>query len=156
MLVIPGHADNAVTLTVGYGQRGTGAEGPGRVGQGTGFDAYGLRTSATPYFAAGAKVAKLTGPSSSEGLATWTDHKEIPAIYPLATTQEHHSMYGRALVREGTADDWKDDEDFVMEQGTDAHLHGDRAEKTAENAFTLYKPEAGQKGRWHPRTASER
>ncbi|MDB6069179.1 MAG: hydrogenase, partial [Verrucomicrobiales bacterium] len=97
VLVIPGHADYAITLTVGYGQKGIGAEGPGRVGQGTGFDAYGLRTSATPYFAAGAKVSKLAA-AVTEGL-TWTDHKEIPAIYPLATTQEHHSMYGRAIVR---------------------------------------------------------
>ena len=139
VLVIPGHADYAVTLTVGYGQKGIGAEGPGRVGQGTGFDVYGLRTSATPYFAAGAQVAKL-GSAVTEGL-TWTDLKEIPAIYPLATTQEHHSMYGRALVREGTQEDWKEDADFVMGQGTDAHLHGDRAAKTAENAFSFYKPE---------------
>ena len=146
VLVIPGHADNAVTLTVGYGQPGTGAEGPGRVGQGTGFDAYGLRTSAAPYFATGAKVAKLTSPVAiAEGLAKWTDHKEIPAVYPIATTQEHHSMYGRALVREGTQKDWQEDEDFVMEQGTDAHLHGGRAEKTAENAFSLYQPNAGKK-----------
>ena len=139
VLVIPGHADNAVTLTAGYGQRGSGVAGPGRVGQGTGFDVYALRTSTTPYFATGAKVAKITS-DITEGL-TWTDHKSIPAIYPLATTQEHHAMYGRALVREGTAEDWKKDADFVMGQGTDAHLHGDRAAKTAENAFSLYKPE---------------
>ena len=142
LLVIPGHADNAVTLTVGYGQKGSGVDGPGRVGQGTGFDAYGLRTLATPYFASGAKVAKLSS-SVTEGL-TWTDHQEIPAVYPIATTQEHHSMYGRALVREATQEDWKEDEDFVMEQGTEAHLHGDRASKTAENNFTLYKPEGGK------------
>jgi MoCo/4Fe-4S cofactor protein with predicted Tat translocation signal len=139
VIVIPGHADYAVTLTVGYGQRGTGAEGPGRVGQGTGFDAYGLRTSATPYFVAGAKVAMLTT-TVTDGLAAWTDHKEITALWPLAVTQEHHSMFGRALVREGTQDDWKADEDFVYEQGTDAHLHGTRKDKEAENAFTFYKP----------------
>ena len=143
VLVIPGHADNAVTLTVGYGQPGTGAEGPGRVGQGTGFDAYGLRSSAAPYFAAGAKVQKLSA-AVTEGLH-WTDHKTIPVAYPLATTQEHHSMYGRALVREGTQEDWKHNQDFVMDQGTDANLHGGRAEKTEENAFSFYKPEGGKK-----------
>ena len=143
VLVIPGHADYAVTLTVGYGQKGTGTEGPGRVGQGTGFDAFGLRTSATPYFAAGAQVAKISS-AITDGL-TWTDLKEIPAVYPLATTQEHHSMYGRALVREGTTEDWKSDQDFVMGQGTDAHLHGDRDAKWEENAFSLYKPEGTKK-----------
>ena len=143
VIVIPGHADNAVTLTVGYGQKGTGVEGPGRVGQGTGFDAYGLRTGATPYFAAGAKVAKLLS-AVTEGLG-WSDLLEIPAIYPLATTQEHHSMYGRALVREGTQEDWKENADFVLDQGTDANLHGGRAEKTEENAFSFYKPEGAKK-----------
>lgn len=138
VLVIPGHADYAVTLTVGYGQRGTDAAGPGRVGQGTGFDVYGLRTATTPYFATRATVAKLAS-DVVEGL-DWTDHTEIPAVYPIATTQEHHSMYGRALVREGTQEDWKQDKDFVMNQGTEAGLHGERKEKEEENSFSLYKP----------------
>jgi molybdopterin-containing oxidoreductase family iron-sulfur binding subunit len=144
VIVIPGHADYAVTLTVGYGQRGTGAEGPGRVGQGTGFDVYGLRTSATPYFAAGAKVSLLTS-TVTEGLDKWTDHKEITELWPLGVTQEHHSMYGRALVREGTQEDWKQEADFVMEQGTDGNLHGGRKEKEEENAFTFYKPVGAKK-----------
>ncbi len=143
VIVIPGHADNAITLTVGYGQKGMAADGPGRVGQGTGFDAYGLRTAATPYFASGAKVAKLAAPVT-EGLG-WSNLLEIPAIYPLATTQEHHSMYGRALVREGTQEDWKEDADFVLAQGTDANLHGDREAKTEENTFSFYKPEGAKK-----------
>ncbi|MES2709545.1 MAG: TAT-variant-translocated molybdopterin oxidoreductase [Verrucomicrobiota bacterium] len=143
VLVIPGHADYAVTLTVGYGQRGVDADGPGRVGQGTGFDVYGLRTLATPYFATKGTLAKITS-AVTTGL-DWTDHKEIPAVYPLASTQEHHSMYGRALVREGTQEDWKHDKDFALNQGTDANLHGDRKAKEEENAFSFYKPVGAKK-----------
>jgi molybdopterin-containing oxidoreductase family iron-sulfur binding subunit len=38
VLVIPGHADNALSIAVGYGQTDA-----GRVARGTGFDAYALR-----------------------------------------------------------------------------------------------------------------
>lgn len=138
VMVIPGHADNAVTLAGGYGQRGTGEEGPGRVGQGTGFDVYGLRTSKTAYIATGAVVKRATEKVTT-GL-DWTDREEIPPVYPVGTTAEHHSMYGRALVREGTLDDWKANPDFVLDQGMEGHLHGDRATKQNENNFSFYKP----------------
>lgn len=138
VLVIPGQADEVVTLTAGYGQRGRGDEGPGRVGQGTGFDVYGLRTSATQRFATGATVSKLTDTLTAD--LSWTDLEEIPPVYPIATTQEHHGMYGRALVREGTQDDWRENNEFVLEQGMDGHLHGTREEKTRENNFSFYKP----------------
>ena len=44
--VLPGHADDAVTVHLGYGRRRA-----GRVGTGVGFDAYALRTSAAPWTA---------------------------------------------------------------------------------------------------------
>ena len=138
VLVIPGHADNSILLTAGYGQAD-----PGQVGKGTGFDVYPLRSGAAA-FAVGAKVAKLKASVTGEALAGVADRTEIPAVYPLGTTSEHHSMYGRALVREGTVTDWKADADFVMQQGTDGHLHGSREDKFAENAYSFYKPEGGK------------
>ena len=52
VLVVPGHADDAVTLPLGYGQ-GV----PGEVGRGgVQFDAYALRTSEAPWIAAGLAV----------------------------------------------------------------------------------------------------
>jgi MoCo/4Fe-4S cofactor protein with predicted Tat translocation signal len=145
VLVIPGQADNALTITVGYGQKD-----PGRVGKGTGFDAYALRTVATPYFVTGAKVSKLTDSielTEKDGIEGRT---EIPAVYPLGLTSEHHSMYGRALVRSGTTEDWNQNADFVMDQGTDGNLHGDRAHKDAENAYSFYKPVAGRDSKGMP------
>jgi molybdopterin-containing oxidoreductase family iron-sulfur binding subunit len=49
--VLPGHADDSVTVTLGYG-RGR----AGQVGSGVGFDAYRLRTTSTLEFATGLEV----------------------------------------------------------------------------------------------------
>jgi molybdopterin-containing oxidoreductase family iron-sulfur binding subunit len=73
---MPGHADGAASATLGYGRTRA-----GRVGDGHGFDAYALRTSDSPWFARGLTLRK-TGKT-----------------YALATTQSHHSMEGRDLVR---------------------------------------------------------
>jgi molybdopterin-containing oxidoreductase family iron-sulfur binding subunit len=73
--IVPGHADEAVTLPLGYGQAVAGA-----VGKGAGFDAYPLRTVAAPWFSGGVE-ARRTG-----------------ARRALATTQEHHGMQGRAIA----------------------------------------------------------
>ncbi len=141
VLMIPGHADNSVTIATGYGQASA-----GRVGKGTGFDAYALRSAATPYFAmvAPTAVRKITEKvSGSDAMKGIEGREEIPVVYPLGRTEEHHTMYGRALVREGTVEDWQKDKDFVMQQGTDGHLHGDREAKNAENSYSFYKPAAG-------------
>lgn len=55
VIVAPGHADDSISIPLGYGRTVV-----GRVGVGTGFNAYPLRTTAQPYFAVGAKV-RVTG-----------------------------------------------------------------------------------------------
>ena len=125
LVVVPGQADHVITVNLGYGQ-GSGANGPGLVGDGTGVDVYAFRTTAQPGFTA-AKVT-LTDKTSK-----------------LALTQEHSSMYGRALVREGTTEDWKENADFVLEMGSDAHVNGTREEKAAENNYSFYKPVGREK-----------
>ncbi|MDQ4077591.1 MAG: TAT-variant-translocated molybdopterin oxidoreductase, partial [Chloroflexota bacterium] len=88
--VMPGHADDAVTISLGYGRlRG------GEVGIGTGFNAYAIRTSDAPWFASGLEVQK-TG-----------EH------YVLATTQQHHQMEGPDPVRVGTLQQFRENPDFV-------------------------------------------
>ncbi len=77
VLIQPGHADSAISIALGYGRREC-----GRVGSGTGHNAYPLRTSSHPGFVSGVAVRK-TG-----------------RTYPLSFTQEHHSMEGRDIVRE--------------------------------------------------------
>jgi molybdopterin-containing oxidoreductase family iron-sulfur binding subunit len=76
ILVVPGHADEAVTLPLGYGQRD-----PGPVGAtGVQFDAYLLRTSAAPWTAGGLEL-RPTG-------------RRID----LAITQGHFGMEGRTIA----------------------------------------------------------
>ena len=109
VLVAPGQHDQTLTLALGWGrvaQKLTQGErdsvtSPLRVADGAGFNAYLLRTSATPGFVTGVKVEK------------------IEKTYPLAITQEHNSMEGRGLVREATLEKFQGDPTFVQEIGID-------------------------------------
>jgi Fe-S-cluster-containing dehydrogenase component len=82
--ILPGHADGAVSVSLGYGRKRA-----GRVGDGHGFDAYRLRTGDAPWFARGLALSR-TGKT-----------------YALATTQHHHSMEGRDLVRVATVAEYQ-------------------------------------------------
>lgn len=77
--ILPGQSDDCVTVHLGYGRRRAGL-----VGNGVGFDAYGLRTSDAPWGSGGLEIAK-------------TGHK-----HRFASTQHHQAMVGRDLVRWGT------------------------------------------------------
>jgi molybdopterin-containing oxidoreductase family iron-sulfur binding subunit len=90
--IVPGHADEVVTVHLGYGRWRT-----GRVGSGTGFNAYSLRTSDTWWVGHGLEV-HATG-----------------ARYALATTQHHHSMEGRHLVRAGSLQQYLEQPLFAQE-----------------------------------------
>jgi len=89
----PGMADNTIGLALGYGRTKT-----GRVGAGTGFNAYELRTSSAMHYASGATITK-------------TDDRS----YELATTQSHWSMEGRPAVREANLDQYRKHPDFADE-----------------------------------------
>jgi MoCo/4Fe-4S cofactor protein with predicted Tat translocation signal len=103
VLVQPGQAEGSITLTVGYGRTKC-----GRVGLGTGVNTYALRTSDTFGFGSGFNVTKLAGK------------------YPLAQTQQHHTMeepqlvgfadaVTRPMVREGTLEHFKKEPQFAQE-----------------------------------------
>lgn len=94
----PGLADYTVVLPLGYGR-----EKPGRVGEQTGFSAYPLRDTDRLYHATGAKLEVLD------------------KVYPLANTQEHWSMEGRAIVREANRDEYLENPDFVKSMGMESH-----------------------------------
>lgn len=89
--MVPGHADDSVTLHLGYGRRRV-----GRVGDGAGFDVYQLRDSASLWFDSGLEV-QPTG-----------------RRYELATTQHHFTMEGRDLVRTATLSHFRAHPDFAQ------------------------------------------
>jgi len=99
--ITPGHADNSLTVALGYGRDFDGRVG----GKGVGFNAYPLLTSSEPYFLVGASVS----PSGRK-------HK-------LVVTQEHGALEGRGgdILREGTIEQFKAQPDFAKNLGLDAH-----------------------------------
>jgi MoCo/4Fe-4S cofactor protein with predicted Tat translocation signal len=89
--ILPGHADECVTVHLGYGRTRA-----GKVGNGTGFNAYAIRTANAPYYGAGLEIRK------------------IGTQYPLACTQFHHSMEGRDLVRTATIEEYRKNPSFAQ------------------------------------------
>ncbi|WP_245549316.1 4Fe-4S dicluster domain-containing protein [Noviherbaspirillum massiliense] len=90
--VLPGHADDAVTLPLGYGRTAA-----GRVGNRVGFDAYRLRT-----------LAAMQGRGVLQLEKTRTRHA-------FATTQNHARMEGRDLVRMATLEEYRRHPRFATE-----------------------------------------
>lgn len=145
VMVAFGHADNVISLSLGYGQgfnkydeldRGSSNEKDvSLVSVNTGFNASKLRTLKTPYIARGAEVSD-TGKK-----------------YPIAMTQEHNAMYGRALAREVSTmpTEGKHPKSFqeqlakVQKQGMDSH---------APENISLYKPKGSKT--WHDAAQADR
>ena len=99
--VQPGHPDGCLTLHLGYGR-----ERAGRVGTGTGFNAYRLRDSHSPWLAMDVQIQK-------------TDR-----THPLASTQLHSNIEleskeaeKRHLVRVGTLELFEHEPDFAQHMG---------------------------------------
>ncbi|MCG8606628.1 TAT-variant-translocated molybdopterin oxidoreductase [bacterium] len=88
--ITPGQPENSVAVHFGYGRRRT-----GRVGTGSGFNAFALRTSGQPWFDSGLELTP-TGET-----------------YALASTQLHSNMENRHLVRVGTLEEYRAHPEFV-------------------------------------------
>ena len=99
-----GHPDNSITVFFGYGRTRA-----GRIGTGTGFDVYPLRSSQTPWFANGAQL-RATGDT-----------------YQLASTQGYQTMETpdgstRPLVQERSLEEYKKEPNFAKEDEPPAEL----------------------------------
>lgn len=119
--VQPGHADDSITITVGYGR-----EGIGRVANKTGTDTYPLRTTSNMHFARNITVEK-TG-----------------EFHEVACTQDHNTMEGRSLLRYATLQEYRDHPDFsTYEKSYDAELPGlaYADEKNEESPLSIFNPQ---------------
>ena len=96
--ILPGHADDSVTLHLGYGRSRA-----GRFGNGRGSNAYALRTADEPWFGSGLEVART-------GLRR-----------KLACTQDHHALEGRNIVRAASFAEYERNPRFAH-QGQEAEL----------------------------------
>jgi Fe-S-cluster-containing dehydrogenase component len=119
--ILPGHADNTVTVLCGYGSS------VGKVSSGVGTNVYPIRTSSAMY-AATATV------SANQG------------TYMIACTQDHHSMEGRPLVRQATVAEFQSDPDFAQKMVyVPGKKEGDQFAISLFNAQTYpeYEPQWG-------------
>jgi MoCo/4Fe-4S cofactor protein with predicted Tat translocation signal len=92
-----GHADNSLTVSLGYGRWRS-----GRAGTGAGFNMYELRYSATPWFTTGAVI------------------RNSGAKYVLASTQGYQTMEtqdggNRPLVRTTSLEEYRKEPNFARE-----------------------------------------
>src|SRR5256714_2851518 len=135
-LISPGHADNSISISLGYGRKKTGP-----VGEESGFNAYLLRTSSNPhYIAVDSKMIEAItvttaatpsdGPTPTPGFGSRLTRGNKPkpvamhtlGAYPLAITQDHWSIEGRGLVREATIEHYREDPEFVKKIAGDEEL----------------------------------
>ncbi len=118
--VQPGHADDSITLTVGYGR-----EGIGRVANGVGVDTYPLRTSDALYV----KPADVTLNGRR---------------YEIACVQDHHNLEGRDMIRKATIAEYRENPEFASFES----FHGfevpglkEGREQGIDHPVTLFQPQ---------------
>jgi molybdopterin-containing oxidoreductase family iron-sulfur binding subunit len=92
-LIVPGHADGAISLPLGYGREGVEA-----LARGVGVNVYRLRTRAAPVFATSVAAQKA------------------PGHHPLALTQTHWSLEGRPVAPSTTLAAFRKNPDFTVPQ----------------------------------------
>ncbi len=132
-LISPGHADNSISISLGYGRKKTGP-----VGEEAGFNGFLLRTSSNPHYIAvdGKTIEAITVTTSPTPQADGNSvhHPATPTSdgrrkqlhtlgkYALAITQDHWSIEGRGLVREASIEKYREDPEFVKKIAGDDHL----------------------------------
>ncbi|HEU5247616.1 MAG TPA: TAT-variant-translocated molybdopterin oxidoreductase [Candidatus Udaeobacter sp.] len=111
-LVSPGHAENSVTVSLGYARKmpqfdslpyagGALKELP-KIAEQSGFNGYFLLTAANPHFA-------VAGGQGIESVRV----TKVGRTYPFSITQEQFSIEGRGLVREATLDGYRENNEFA-------------------------------------------
>ncbi|OAN38247.1 molybdopterin oxidoreductase [Chloroflexus islandicus] len=91
--IVPGHADDTITVTLGYGR----THG-GQVAEGAGFNVYRLRQSADPWLVAGVSATAVN------------------ERYLLVSTQSHWTLEGRDVVRAGEFARFKEDPKYIAKE----------------------------------------
>jgi len=107
VLVQPGQHKDTLGIAIGYGRSST-----GKVADGVGKNMFPFVYLKDGYRQFGGKVVTIK--------------KVDGKSYPLATTQTHHTMEGRAIIRETTLDQWNEN----PEAGNEMHVAAMEQNKT--------------------------
>ncbi len=135
VLMMPGHPDGSISVYLGNGRRIE----AGRVGAAVGFDAFAIRTTATPLYVSDAKVAKTS--DEYDVCVTKSHYIDDRGKFAQQDMEEKdfsktHSLEGneamqRGIVRYATLEQFKVDPNFAHE--------GDGREDPAWDE-TMFKP----------------
>jgi MoCo/4Fe-4S cofactor protein with predicted Tat translocation signal len=104
IVIVPGHADDSVTLHLGYGRRRA-----GHIGTGPGFNANFIRTSAAPWIATGLRGEK-TGETYYFAV---TQHQYAIDLAGHPAEKESVEAFRRDLVRVATLEEFRQNPDFA-------------------------------------------
>jgi len=105
VFIVPGHADNSVTLHLGYGRSRA-----GKVGTGPGFNAYLLRTSGSPWIGQGLSIEK-TGKTYSFAC---TQQQNTIDVEGHPADEETANADRRDLVQIATLEEFKKNPAFAQ------------------------------------------
>ena len=113
VIVAPGHPDNSVTVYLGYGRQFA-----GRVGSGAGFNAYLIRSTASPFYATGG-IKKVGG---KWGVAVTKSHYQDHRASLFSTEGNKNesleaveALGPRGVIRYATVKEFKADPNFANE-----------------------------------------
>jgi MoCo/4Fe-4S cofactor protein with predicted Tat translocation signal len=106
VFILPGHADDAVTLHLGYGR-----DRAGRVGSGIGVSANKLRVSDSPWSGAGLEIEK-TG--ETYRLARTQHHSIISGHDRKPREEESDQAFRREILRVATVEEYRADPHFAQ------------------------------------------
>jgi MoCo/4Fe-4S cofactor protein with predicted Tat translocation signal len=104
VMIVPGHADESVTLHLGYGRRRAGS-----VGTGPGFNANFIRTSAAPWIANGLRIEK----TGDKYYFAVTQHQYTIDLQGHPAEQEGVEAFRRDLIRVATLEEFRKDPNFA-------------------------------------------
>jgi molybdopterin-containing oxidoreductase family iron-sulfur binding subunit len=105
-MVVPGHADNSVTLHLGYGRRRA-----GKVGTGPGFNANFIRSSTTPWAATGLRIEK----TGEEYYFAVTQHQYIIDHEGHTSEEESTAAFHRDLIQVATLEEFRANPRFAQD-----------------------------------------
>ena len=118
VFVVPGHADNSVTVHLGYGR-----SNGGKIGTGPGFNANLLRTSSAPWIALGLQMAK-TGTTYDFASVQHQYNIDFEGHPSEQTDFASDTAFRRDLVQIGNLEDFRKNPAFAQNESNQVDYHG--------------------------------
>jgi MoCo/4Fe-4S cofactor protein with predicted Tat translocation signal len=109
VFLVPGHAENSVTLHLGYGRRRA-----GNVGTGPGFNAYALRTSSALWIANGLQIEK----TGKQYEFASVQHQYVIDFEGHPADDESVNAFDRQLVQIATLEEFRKNPNFARRPET--------------------------------------